>query len=106
MAYSGNEALAMPEDLSPIQVTADPVLSAFELPLRRTFYPLGYPLVLETNSQDVMQAAEEGWGEFQCMFHGGAGARLSGSGGRRFRVAIAGVGGSLQREFGFDCGRP
>ena len=69
MAYSGNEALAMPEDLSPIQVTADPVLSAFDLPLRRTFYPIGYPLVLETNSQDVMQAAEEGWGEFQCMFH-------------------------------------
>jgi hypothetical protein len=58
----------MPEDLSPIQVTADPVLSAFELPLRRTFYPLGYPLILETNSQDVIQAAEEGWGEFERMF--------------------------------------
>jgi len=60
----------MPEDLSPIQVTADPVLLAFELPLRRTFYPLGYPLVLETNSRDVMDAAEAGWGEYECMFRG------------------------------------
>lgn len=58
----------MTEDLSPIQVTADPVFSAFELPLRQTFYPLGYPLVLETNSQDVIQAAEEGWGAFEPMF--------------------------------------
>jgi hypothetical protein len=59
----------MPEDLSPLQVTADPVLSAFELPLRRTFYPFGYPLVLETNSRDVIDAAEEGWGGFERMFN-------------------------------------
>jgi len=59
----------MPEDLSPVQVTTDPVLSAFELPLCRTFYPLGYPLVLETNSHDVIQAAEEGWGAFERMFN-------------------------------------
>jgi hypothetical protein len=60
----------MTEDLSPIQVIADPVLSAFELPLRRTFFPFGYPLVLETNSHDVIQAAEEGWGAFEQMFIG------------------------------------
>jgi hypothetical protein len=58
----------MTEDLSPIQVTPDPVFSAFELPLRQTFYPLGYPLVLETNSHDVIHAAEEGWGAFEQMF--------------------------------------
>jgi hypothetical protein len=58
----------MTENLSPIQINPDPVLSAFELPLRRTFYPLGYPLVLETNSPDVIQAAEEGWGAFERMF--------------------------------------
>jgi hypothetical protein len=58
----------MTEDLSPIQVTADPVLSAFELPLRKTFYPLGYPLLLETNSADVIHAAEEGWGPFEQTF--------------------------------------
>jgi hypothetical protein len=59
----------MTEDLSPIQAPADPVLSVFELPLRRTFFPLGYPLVLETNSLDVIHAAEEGWGAFERMFN-------------------------------------
>ena len=58
----------MPEALSSIPVTADPVLSAFELPLRGSFYPLGYPLVLETNSHDVLQAADECWGAFEGMF--------------------------------------
>ncbi len=38
------------------------------MPLRRTFFPLGYPLVLETNSRDVMLAAEEGWGASERMF--------------------------------------
>jgi hypothetical protein len=50
-------------------LTADPVLSAAELPLRRTFYPLGYPLVIETNSREVLQAAEESWGAFERMFN-------------------------------------
>jgi hypothetical protein len=58
----------MTEDLSPIQVSADPVLSEFELPLRRTFHPYGYPLALETNSHDVILAAEEGWGATEQMF--------------------------------------
>ncbi len=58
----------MTEDLSPIQTVPDPVLSERELPLRRTFYPLGYPLVLETNSHDVIQAAEEAWGATEQMF--------------------------------------
>ena len=52
----------------PEHVATDPVFSAFELPLRRTFFPLGYPLVLETNSRDVMLAAEEGWGASERMF--------------------------------------
>jgi hypothetical protein len=60
----------MTEDLSYVQVSADTPLSDFELPLRRTFYPLGYPLVLETNSPDVIRAAEEGWGEFERLFAG------------------------------------
>ena len=45
-------------------VLPDPVLSAFELPLRARFYPFGFPLDLATNSDHVMQAAEEGWGPF------------------------------------------
>jgi hypothetical protein len=50
------------------KVSPDPVLSAFELPLRHTFYPFGCPLELETNSADVIAAAAEGWGAFEQMF--------------------------------------
>jgi hypothetical protein len=50
------------------KVSPDPVLSAFELPLRHTFYPFGFPLELETNSPDVIAAAAEGWGAFGQMF--------------------------------------
>jgi len=50
------------------KVLHDPVLSAFELPLRRTFYPYGFPLELETNSGDVIAAASEGWGAFGPLF--------------------------------------
>lgn len=58
----------MSELLSMEKVSPDPVLSAFELPLRRTFFPFGFPLELETNSSDVIAAAAEGWGAFQQMF--------------------------------------
>jgi hypothetical protein len=58
----------MSELLSMEKVSPDPVLSAFELPLRHTFYPFGFPLALETNSADVIAAAAEGWGAFQQMF--------------------------------------
>lgn len=54
--------------MNPAQVIADPVLAAFELPLRRTFFPLGYPLALETNSSDVILAAEESWGASERIF--------------------------------------
>jgi hypothetical protein len=50
------------------QAPLDPVLSACELPLRRTFYPYGFPLELETNSPDVIAAASEGWDAFPQMF--------------------------------------
>ena len=50
----------MQQPLSMEKVFPDPVLSAFELPLRRTFYPLGFPLELQTNSAEVIAAASEG----------------------------------------------
>jgi hypothetical protein len=59
----------MREQVNSVQRSPDPVLSAFELPLRRTFFPLGYPLVMETNSHDVLQAAEEAWGASERMFY-------------------------------------
>src|SRR5258707_13465855 len=67
------------------KVIPDPVLSAFELPLRRTFYPYGFPLVLETNSAEVIAAASEGWGAFEQAFDEAPGRLclgvLEGSGG-------------------------
>ncbi|HUA20328.1 MAG TPA: hypothetical protein VMB25_16385 [Bryobacteraceae bacterium] len=58
----------MQENPSLEQDIADPVLSKAGLPLSRTFYPYGFPLELETNAEDVLQAAEEGWGAFLPAF--------------------------------------
>jgi hypothetical protein len=46
----------------------DTFLANFEFPMRARFYPLGFPLDLETNSEDVIRAAEEGWGRFAPRF--------------------------------------
>src|SRR5579864_5200598 len=57
----------MPES-STQQIVSDPVLSNFELGLRRLYYPLGLPLELQTNSQNVIDAASEAWGSFSQSF--------------------------------------
>jgi hypothetical protein len=44
---------------------ADPLQYDVPLPLRVTFYPMGYPVRIETNSVDVVEAASEAWGRFQ-----------------------------------------
>lgn len=46
----------------------DPLLSRFEMPLRRVYYPLGFPAEIATNSDHVLKAADENWGEFRQMF--------------------------------------
>jgi len=51
------------------QVQPDGLLTGFDLQLRRTFYPLGFPFELETNSPDVIAAASEGWGTFAAQFN-------------------------------------
>jgi len=66
----------MKECLRSDRVLFDPTLSASDLPLRRTFFPLGFPLDLETNSLHVIQAAEEGWDHFAKAYDC-APARLS-----------------------------
>ena len=58
----------MPELSSVEKMISDPVLSAFELPLCRTFYPFGFPLQVETNSAEVIAAASEGWDAFDQTF--------------------------------------
>lgn len=60
--------LSAPQQSIMEKTILDPVLSNFELSLRQTFYPLGYPLEIETNSADVIAAASEGWGAFQQAF--------------------------------------
>jgi hypothetical protein len=41
-----------------IEVTPhDPLLSKFELPRRAAHYPAGFPLDIETNSEEVIRAA-------------------------------------------------
>jgi len=57
-----------PQQLLAPQIKPDAFLTGFDLHLRRTFYPLGFPLQLETNSRDVIAAAEEGWSGFSQAF--------------------------------------
>ncbi|HYL39331.1 MAG TPA: hypothetical protein VEV17_25655 [Bryobacteraceae bacterium] len=54
--------------MSQEQLDLETVLTDVDLPLRRTFYPLGFPLQLETNSRQVMEAASECWSEFAPTF--------------------------------------
>ena len=44
------------------------MLSNFELGLRRMYYPLGFPLEVQTNSLEVLAAAAENWGLFSQRF--------------------------------------
>jgi hypothetical protein len=46
----------------------DPLLSVCELPLRATFFPLGFPLELTTNSYKVIEAAKKSWQFFTQSF--------------------------------------
>jgi hypothetical protein len=50
------------------QVLEDPMLSNFEMGLRRLYYPLGFPLEVQTNSRQVIEAASEAWGLFSQSF--------------------------------------
>jgi hypothetical protein len=46
----------------------DIILPPVELPLCATFYPLGFPLKVFSNSRAVMDAAEENWKNFRPKF--------------------------------------
>ena len=41
----------------------DPMLRDLDLPLAGTFYPAGFPLLVETNSRHVLEAACESWSQ-------------------------------------------
>jgi hypothetical protein len=44
----------------------DPVLSNVEMRLCATYYPLGFPVEITTNSRYILEAAEESWGRFRA----------------------------------------
>jgi hypothetical protein len=46
----------------------DPYLYHAEMPLTAVYYPLGFPLELTTNSEEVLEAAKESWGAFKQQF--------------------------------------
>jgi hypothetical protein len=50
------------------QAIEDLTFSRVELGFRRVFYPLGFPLELQTNSWEVIEAASENWGLFSQRF--------------------------------------
>ena len=51
----------------PVQF-ADPYLSQIKMPLRETFYPLGFPLQIETNCEEVLISAAASWQGFVKLF--------------------------------------
>jgi hypothetical protein len=46
----------------------DPYLSRVEYNLKGTFYPLGFPVIISTNSRQILDIAAEGMGRFQKLF--------------------------------------
>jgi len=46
----------------------DPLSARVELPFKEMFYPLGFPVEVETNSEDVLRAFAESWQGFVALF--------------------------------------
>jgi hypothetical protein len=46
----------------------DPYLYRTEMPLKAVYYPLGFPLKIVTNSEKVLEAAQESWGIFEQQY--------------------------------------
>ncbi|HKS68237.1 MAG TPA: hypothetical protein VJR26_13435 [Candidatus Acidoferrales bacterium] len=46
----------------------DPLLWRFAMPLKGLYHPMGFPVEITTNSEDVLSAAEHHWGAFTKMF--------------------------------------
>jgi len=51
-----------------LQLKFDPLLYDFEMPLRAVHYPVGFPLEIATNSEEILAAARESWGYFNKVF--------------------------------------
>ena len=55
-------------EVSATPAMVDPVLSNFELPLRVTVHPLGFSIEIASNSQEVIDCANESWGNSEQVF--------------------------------------
>jgi hypothetical protein len=49
-------------------VLGDPMSARVELSFNQTFYPLGFPLEVETNSEEILTAVAESWHGFVKLF--------------------------------------
>jgi hypothetical protein len=58
----------MPVELQTPPASEDVILYDVPLALRATFYPLGFPLELATNSEAVIAAARESWSSFPSVY--------------------------------------
>src|ERR1700733_12089575 len=58
----------MPAELEPAPMVDDVFLEEVPLPLRATFYPLGFPFQLATNAEEVLAAAKNSWGMFEPAY--------------------------------------
>ena len=55
-------------ETEPIPATEEIFLHDVPLPLRATFFPLGFPLELATNSEAIIAAARTSWGNFPAKY--------------------------------------
>ena len=58
----------MPKQMDPRLAYDDPLLASRDFFYSTTLYPLGFPLTVESNSQDVLRAASSGWSYFPKAF--------------------------------------
>lgn len=58
----------MPVELQTPPASEDVIMYDLPLPLRATFFPLGFPLELTTNSEAVIAAARESWSSFPPLY--------------------------------------
>jgi len=65
-----SEARPSPDADLPAALSWDPFRYAVELPHRARLNPLGFPLHLETNSEEILLAAEQSWHGFEALFPG------------------------------------
>ena len=49
-------------------VLGDPVLRCVDLPLQAMFYPMGFPVEIATDSEEVLDAAAQSWAGFKQLF--------------------------------------